>query len=150
MIWSTAILGRESRWPENNFSLGFIKAQKIQFERVKWKIIVNISYSAWNNYWVCNIKKTLLSQEEAELVEKQESRWFILVGFTDESGIVPKYITDAIKIEHCNINLRNRILERWKSINQKLVFVKENSINLVYPESARNRFRRMVNEIMNY
>lgn len=146
MGWPTSILNWESSNPESLTNINFSKAHKIQFERAKWKIIVNISYSAWT----CNIKKILLSEEEKELVESRESRWFILVGFTDETGIVPKYVTDAIKIEEWNINLQLSPLREDKFSKQKLVFVKNSAINLVCPESVWNRFRRMINGILNY
>lgn len=92
------------------------------------------------------IIKKLLTPEESRLVKWLELQWLLLVWFTDESWRVPKYVTEALKIQDWSIILQPRYVKDWLQNGKNLVFVKLSWIEAVL---ATKGIIKRVEEILN-
>lgn len=109
--------------------------------------IVNITYSDNSgNFWICNIKWLLNSKQEKWLAERLAKDWYLLVWFTNINWIVPKYVTDNIKIHDWNIMLQPRYSIRWINNGEQLIFV---NINWIESYKTSSWVLKKVKEILN-
>jgi len=133
-------------WPLDLIMANFTKTPQIFFSAPKnEEVEVQISYSAWNSFWICDIRKTLQSTEESELVNGLEQKWWLLVWFTSEEWIIPKYITDMVEINNSNIELQPRFLQNGAQTNQQLVFVRKSAVVLAKTkDTLLDRVKRLL------
>ena len=131
-------------WVDKLNILSSISDIKLEIDLESREVLFN-SPELPTESWTEIIKK-LLTPEESRLVKRLELQWLLLVWFTDESWIVPKYVTEALRIQDWSITLQPRYVKDWLHNGKSLVFVKLTWIEAVL---TTKWITRRVEEILN-
>lgn len=86
--------------------------------------IIQYVWDDWKSYEK-NLKNNLC-KEELRLVESREEKWLLLVWITDDSWLVPKYVTKSLLIDDWNLE----IIPRFHNMREFLVFVRLSWVQL--------------------
>lgn len=131
-------------WVDKPNLLSSISDVKLEIDLESRAVFFNspdLSTKSWTE-----IIKKLLTPEESRLVNRLELQWLLLVWFTDESWIVPKYVTEVLKIKDWSITLQPRYVKDWLHNGNNLVFVKLTWIEAVITKDwILNRVEQILN-----